>query len=119
MANREIKFRAWIAEIQKFRLIDNAYDLQYYSWSSSEWGPTRISDMKDAWEQFTGLQDSKGVDIYEGDIIQAPHDFGPGGMIERVAAVRFDSVVGYQWASWDLNGIVVIGNIHEHPELLT
>lgn len=69
--------------------------------------------------QFTGLQDSKGQDIYEGDII----DIGDN----ECSLVVYDE----SSAQYDLNqnglliqesviyeGFVVIGNIHDNPELL-
>lgn len=68
--------------------------------------------------QYTGLKDKNGVEIYEDDIFVAPHDFGPGGFVDRKAVVKFHETKGYQWEYWLVDQLEIIGNIYENPNLL-
>jgi len=78
-------------------------------------------------EQYTGLKDCKGKDIYEGDILDWKHFYvyGDTDGIKKVDVVVFRAGAfvckrygklardfGYQ------QPCEIIGNIHENPELL-
>ncbi len=121
---REIKFRAWDKEgngyIRDKEKPDNKFILPSSFPSEDE---TVIV------EQFTGLHDKNGKEIYEGDICQVvrwkdteDESRIVGEIFEEKASFHIKN--GYAICSIDLIGnikpdiIEVIGNIHENPELV-
>jgi len=118
---REIKFRAWDergedsygqAVTPKYIYdIQNTYDDENgYSFEEVLATPRLIL------EQFTGLHDKNGKEIYEGDVVCGP-GFG-------AVSVYFDGgrfclyFLGDEYWNEYADKIEVIGNIHENPELL-
>jgi uncharacterized phage protein (TIGR01671 family) len=64
--------------------------------------------------QSTGLLDSEGTEIFEGDIVKA--EWGLGNPVQDVEMRNFFWCRGE--CLIDEDSITVIGNIHENPELL-
>lgn len=113
--SREIKFRMWSGKVKKyFYDSDNVYGCLQNS-KVKEWAKD-YEDM--VWQQFTGLKDKNGKEIYEGDVIRGYFDMGPAGMTINTAIVRWTNKEGYQWKYWDLNSIEVVGNIFENKDLV-
>ena len=131
---RDIKFRAW--DIERNIIIGSSYRKNWENYKD-EWyddiakmdltGIESISkDDRYIVEQYTGLKDKNGKEIYEGDILEHPNG--------EMFTVIFDkSFCGFR-AKYNNNLIddiassiiiqigdkglaIVIGNIHENPEL--
>lgn len=68
-------------------------------------------------EQFTGLSDKNGREIYEGDVISGCGSISAVVYRQEIAAFERISKTGPAVLSINTVG-EVIGNIHENPELL-
>lgn len=134
---RELKFRAWDIDCNRFEYFEIGENDDCY-------GMFRVAANKfgSVVEQYTGLKDKNGKEIYEGDIVQtlisgvwttgssdaifgekmwklvvfwADGDFG---FLFKVIGSKNQPNRVYDILNQHLGAFEVIGNIHENPELL-
>lgn len=128
---REIKFRAWHEHNGEFLFCYikdiwkngvecvrcGAYSGEYTAKEMHDSEITKDTFIPNAdWEQFTGLRDKNGKEIYEGDIVNSSYFMRPG---VRVVSWEDGGDDAYVWHGYPFDGcdVEVIGNIHENPEL--
>lgn len=117
--SRPLKFRVWDKANKKFYYYNGIFNSQLNhltTFSKNNVVPDDYNEL--VIQQFTGLQDKNGKDIYEGDISK-PSDFGFSMEVKwdnaRAAYILYN--VYCVWTFPQLEPIEVIGNIFENPEL--
>ncbi len=138
---REIKFRAWDKIIKKMFPVEQ--------WCNKSWVAVPVQDSEDDWhleqrklddielQQFTGLLDKKGVEIFEGDIVKySSYRFGKNGKDELKTqngeiywlnnSFEVKWIVPIDWVAQEYKldpslskETEVIGNVFENENLLT
>jgi len=106
---REIKFRVWDDRVTRY--IANPEDVRLNVGTGEAHGKLSSGNV-DHWllEQYTGLKDKNGVEIYGGDKVEGL-DFENHIVVE---GVFFDIVQWHPFAGQRaLRNVEVIGNIHE------
>jgi uncharacterized phage protein (TIGR01671 family) len=107
--NREIKFRAW--DGKNFIYSENV--------TGSYWGDIILDGAGPEYviQQYTGLRDKNGKEIYEGDIVQYKYpcsDYFIGKIYFKDGSFRLhDSYIDDVETELE-----IIGNIYEHKHLL-
>ena len=133
-----IKFRAWDKENEVYLYnVQNAYDMlsghvKYADGEDAEYDEDCFGDFLDDKrydvEQFTGLKDVNGKDIYEGDIV---HGYGQepdrddgyiGGSVTDVVNFKYGAFwIGDIWYKVMVMTppiVEVIGNVHTDGDLI-
>lgn len=134
---RSIKFRAWDKEAKEYYYdAEYTYDFQCSSrgCNAESFGEALEYPERYEVEQYTGLKDKNGKEIYEGDIMAQTLIDDPFTKKYPIYVVRWDGEF-LSWALKDVSGddgndtdlhffieewkkCEVIGNIHENSELL-
>ena len=119
-----IKFRAWYMPFGKY----GAMQEMVYSRASHILALAETEPDKYIPEQFTGLKDMNGKDIYVGDIIVSKpngttYESPKIGVVTRSKISPgwcYETVTDEYniWTSGKYRTYEIIGNVHENPELL-
>ena len=115
---RELKFRAWDT-------VSKRYVLEYETLLVNPYGFESYGN-KYIWEQYTGLKDKNGKEIYEGDIVEYSWDFRGEKRKNNYVVEWLSGKVEHYPYSVDsgftlpdsVDGYMVVGNIRENPKLL-
>lgn len=127
--SRVLRFRIWDKANKEYMILGatgldarNGDVIDYYNEGNRLGGPEEYDV-----EQYTGLKDKNGKEIYEGDILWWEHFYGmTGENIETTAKVYWEEKdASFVVGNWfeplghlvDEDEVEVIGNIHENEEL--
>ena len=118
--NRIIKFRYWNTITNQ--MVNNPQMPHKEDWTIEQ----LFEERGWVWQQFTGLLDKNGKEIYEGDVVKV-EDFS-GGAYFGAPQPTVNQKVYYntergKYPFHGTGGFIskrteIIGNIHENPELL-
>lgn len=100
-----------------------SWERTYILWGTTNDNPNMIEVIPETVGQYTGLKDKNDVEIYEGDIVNwKGMEYGDTqaygkDLIDVVGEIRCE-YGSNEWVRNSIDQCVVIGNVHEHPQLL-
>ena len=120
---RELKFRIWSCEEHRYIYSDEYVEFYEFFEMPAYFNP-------DECEQYIGLKDKDGKEIYEGDIVVGSELPTGDGKSDKERETLYYTIVwneetaGFKWESFSTNfcamysiskGFRIVGNIHEPP----
>jgi len=131
---REIKFRAWSTMVCKMEQVSC---IDFGGNEIRKGCPCAVVHDGDGCiplenttlMQFTGLHDKGGIEMFEGDIISYTLTYGSSDdEVQGLSIIKYE-VHGFspfthqvscedEYYNMSIDNVIVIGNIHENPELL-
>ena len=122
---REIKFRAWDTEHNEFIYFELNQILERRLSDANNLSSVTLKILKaKVKQQFTGLKDKNGKEIYEGDIVEHFRIIGTTITTTKAGVIIFAKGCFKSMVNggiWDIRGDKddkIIGNIWENPEIL-